>query len=109
MTEFHTSCFPLYFSTKHSDPPKTPDIKAKLRHQYNDLFAVRGGYFHENKFKGNRKYFTLGLGLRYELFGIDFAYLVPLAQNNPLAETLRFTLHFDFATKAREEDITIEE
>lgn len=39
-TEFHTSCFPLYFSTKQSDPPKTPEMKAKLRHQYNDLFAV---------------------------------------------------------------------
>jgi len=80
-----------------------------VEYWYNDLFAIRGGYFHENKFKGNRKYFTLGLGIRYEMFGIDFAYLVPVVQNNPLAETLRFTLHFDFATKKREEDILIEE
>ncbi len=84
-------------------------LGAGVEYWYNDLFAVRGGYFNENKYKGNRKYFTLGVGLRYEMFGIDFAYLIPMAQNNPLAETLRFTLHFDFKTKSREEDILIEE
>lgn len=84
-------------------------LSAAVEYWYNDLFAVRGGYFGENKYKGNRKYFTLGVGLRYEMFGIDFAYLIPMAQNNPLAETLRFTLHFDFKAKARQEDILIEE
>lgn len=84
-------------------------LAAAVEYWYNDLFAVRGGYFNENKYKGNRKYFTLGVGLRYEMFGIDFAYLIPMAQNNPLAETLRFTLHFDFKTKSKEEDILIEE
>lgn len=39
-TEFHTSCFPRNFSTRHSLPPKTPVIKAKLRHQYKDFSAV---------------------------------------------------------------------
>ncbi len=80
-----------------------------IEYWYNNLFAVRGGYFNENKYKGNRKYFTLGVGLRYEMFGLDFAYLVPIVQNNPLAETLRFTLHFDFKAKARQEDILNEE
>ncbi|HVD97522.1 MAG TPA: type IX secretion system outer membrane channel protein PorV [Cytophagaceae bacterium] len=84
-------------------------LSAGVEYWYNDLFAIRGGYFGENKYKGNRKYFTLGAGLRYQMFGIDFAYLIPMAQNNPLAETLRFTLHFDFKTKAREENILIEE
>jgi len=70
------------------------------------LFAVRGGYFHENKFKGNRKYFTLGFGVHYQAFGIDFAYLVPLKQDNPLAESLRFTLAFDIQTKKVQESIT---
>ncbi len=84
-------------------------LGAAVEYWYNNLFAVRGGYFNENKFKGNRKYFTLGAGLRYEMFGIDFAYLIPMAQNNPLAETLRFTLHFDFESKQRTEDILIEE
>jgi hypothetical protein len=67
-----------------------------LEYWYRDLFAVRGGYFHEDYEKGNRKYYTMGLGLRYNVFGIDFAYLVPQKREHPLAETLRFTLHFDF-------------
>ncbi|MBX9851785.1 MAG: type IX secretion system outer membrane channel protein PorV [Cytophagaceae bacterium] len=66
----------------------------------NDLFSVRSGFFHENKYKGNRRFFTVGFGLRYNMFGLDFAYLIPLKQNNPLAETLRFTLHFNFKSKA---------
>jgi hypothetical protein len=68
-------------------------ISTGLEYWYKDLFAVRGGYFYENKLKGNRQYFTLGAGLRYSKIGLDFAYLIPRQQNNPLAETLRFTLH----------------
>jgi len=67
-----------------------------LEYWYKDLFALRGGYFHEDYEKGNRKYFTMGLGLRYNVFGIDFAYLVPQKREHPLAETLRFSLHFNF-------------
>jgi hypothetical protein len=68
-------------------------VSTGLEYWYKDLFAVRGGYFYENKLKGNRQYFTLGAGLRYSKVGLDFAYLIPRQQNNPLAETLRFTLH----------------
>jgi len=63
---------------------------------YNNEFALRGGYFHENATKGNRKYFTAGAGFRLKIFTIDFSYLMPLAQNNALAHTLRFSLSFDF-------------
>lgn len=63
---------------------------------YNNTFAARVGYFYENSNKGNRKYITMGIGFRYNVFGIDFAYLVPHEQNHPLAETLRFTLLFNF-------------
>lgn len=56
------------------------------------LFAIRGGYFKEGKTSGNRDYITLGFGFRYQQFGIDFAYLVPTSKNNPLAESLRFSL-----------------
>jgi hypothetical protein len=62
---------------------------------YNNQFALRGGYFHENSTKGNRKYFTAGAGFRLKVFTIDFSYLMPLTQNNPLAHTLRFSLAFD--------------
>lgn len=66
-----------------------------IEYWYNDQFAVRGGYFHENETKGNRKYFTAGAGVRLKAFTIDFSYLMPLAQNHPLARTLRFSLSFD--------------
>jgi hypothetical protein len=61
------------------------------------LFAVRAGYFHEDKTKGGRQFFTMGIGVKYNVFGFDFAYLVPTARkNNPLQNTLRFSLSFDF-------------
>jgi hypothetical protein len=63
---------------------------------YNNQFALRGGFFYENETKGNRKYFTAGAGFRLKAFTLDFSYLMPLTQNNPLAHTLRFSLSFDF-------------
>jgi hypothetical protein len=69
-----------------------------LEYWYRSQFAIRTGYFHENASKGNRKYFTVGVGLKLNVFALDFAYLVPTnGQNSPLANTLRFTLGFDFA------------
>ncbi len=67
-----------------------------VEYWYNKLFAIRGGFFYEDKTKGNRKFFTLGAGLKYNVFSIDFAYLIPLEQQNPLENTLRFSLLFDF-------------
>jgi hypothetical protein len=63
---------------------------------YNEQFAIRGGYFHENASKGNRKYFTAGAGFRMNVFAIDVSYLMPVVQNHPLARTLRFSLAFEF-------------
>jgi hypothetical protein len=64
---------------------------------YDDQFAVRMGYFYENYSKGNRKYFSVGLGVKYNIFGLNFSYLVPTTnQRNPLDNTLRFSLVFDF-------------
>jgi len=71
---------------------------------YNDTFAARLGYFYEAEDKGNRKYLTAGLGFRYQVFGIDFAYLVPAEQEHPLAETLRFTLLFNFDKGTKDEE-----
>jgi hypothetical protein len=70
---------------------------------YDDQFAVRFGYYGESRLKGNRSFVTAGLGLRLNVFGLDFSYLVPAyfgATNtivSPLARTLRFTLTFNFA------------
>ena len=65
---------------------------------YSNQFAIRGGYFHEHATKGNRKYFTLGIGLKLNVMSMDFAYLIPTATGNqsPLSGTMRFTLSFDF-------------
>ncbi len=72
-------------------------ISTGIEYWYNNLFSVRAGYFYEHPTKGGRQYFTLGLGLRYNVFGLDFSYLVPSSQGqNPLDNTLRFTLIFDF-------------
>lgn len=63
---------------------------------YNKQFAVRAGYHHESADKGNRQFVTFGAGLRYNVFGLDFSYLVSLTNKSPLDNTLRFTLLFDF-------------
>lgn len=63
---------------------------------YNKLFALRAGYFWESKYKGNRSFFTVGAGLRYNVFGLDFSYLIPIKSNNPLQNTMQFTLLFNF-------------
>jgi hypothetical protein len=67
-----------------------------LEYWYQDVFAVRTGYFHEHQTKGNRKYFTVGMGVKLNVFQADFAYLIPRYQNHPLANTIRFTLILDF-------------
>lgn len=66
---------------------------------YQDQFALRAGYFYENPDNGDRQYFTVGLGVRYNVFGLDFSYLIPSGAGtarNPLSNTLRFTLSFNF-------------
>ena len=70
-------------------------ISLGTEYWYNDQFALRAGYFHENETKGNRKYFTAGGGFRLNGFTVDFSYLMPVVQNHPLARTLRFSLSFD--------------
>jgi len=72
------------------------NLSIGLEYWYNKLFAIRAGYFHEHYSKGNRQFFTVGAGIRYNVFGLDFAYLIPTQQRHPLENTLRFTLTFDF-------------
>jgi hypothetical protein len=77
-------------------------ISAGVEYWYDKLFALRFGYFNEHQYKGNRKYFTVGAGLKMNVFGLDFAYLIPTTQANPLQHTLRFTLIFDLGGLAAE-------
>ncbi len=71
---------------------------AGLEYWYMHQFAIRAGYFDEHATKGNRKYFTMGIGVKLNVLNFDFAYVVPTAgRQNPLANTLRFTLGFNLA------------
>jgi hypothetical protein len=68
-------------------------IATGLEYWYNNIFALRAGYFGENKNKGDRRFFTAGAGLRFaDKWGADFAYMFPTTQGSPLAQTLRITV-----------------
>ena len=68
-----------------------------LEYSYNRQFFARAGYSHENYYKGNRRYVTLGAGFKLSIFSLDFAYCIATAPSNPLNGTMRFTLGFDLA------------
>ena len=79
-----------------SEELKEVNIAAGIEYWYNQQFAFRTGYFFENPQKGNRRYLTLGAGLKYNVFNMDFAYILANVQKSPLANTLRFSLLFNF-------------
>lgn len=67
-----------------------------LEYWYAQQFAVRAGYYYENPLKGDRQFLTVGFGIRYNIFEMNFSYLVPTNnQQNPLDNTLRFSLIFN--------------
>lgn len=80
-----------------------------LEYWYDQQFAIRSGYFYEHPSKGDRQFFSLGAGLRYNVFGLDFSYLIPVRSRdesgvvNPLSNTLRFALTFDFGALQAQE------
>ncbi|WP_282039089.1 type IX secretion system outer membrane channel protein PorV [Saccharicrinis aurantiacus] len=63
---------------------------------YDNQFALRAGYSHQDETRGNNKYATAGAGLKFNMFTIDASYIIPLVANNPLANTIRFSLAFNF-------------
>jgi len=84
-----------------SEELKEIGISTGIEYTYNQQFAVRAGYFYENPDKGDRRYFTVGGGLKYNMFNLDFSYLIANAQNSPLANTLRFGFSFNFDKVAK--------
>ncbi len=76
------------------------NIATGLEYWYSNVFALRGGFFYENRNKGDRKYFTTGVAFQYNIFGVDISYLAALKRDNPLANTLRFTLRFKLGQKS---------
>lgn len=79
-----------------SEEIKELQLSVGVEYWYDKQFALRAGYFYENALKGNRKFFTIGAGLKYNVFGLDFSYLIPSEQQHPLESTLRFSLLLDF-------------
>ncbi len=74
-----------------------------VEYSYMDSFALRLGYFSEHETKGARKYFTLGAGFKYNVIKIDVSYLMSTSKvQNPLENTLRFSLTFNFGEKYNE-------
>jgi hypothetical protein len=69
-------------------------------YMYQDSFAFRAGYFHESPEKGARKFFSLGAGFKYNVVKVDVSYLFSTSNvKNPLENTLRFSLTFNFGDK----------
>jgi len=79
-------------------------ISFGIEYVYNNIFAIRAGYFHEHQNKGGRQHFTAGAGLRLNVFEIDFAYLLPRPGNfttavDPLRNTMWFSFRVNFARR----------
>jgi hypothetical protein len=80
-------------------------ISGGIEYWYKEVFAGRLGYFYEDQNKGNRKYLTVGIGARFESFGLDVAYLVPTnGRESALAETIRFTIMYVLPSKIKNEE-----
>ena len=78
------------------------NIGVGIEYWYNNIFSVRAGYFNETALKGNRKYVTVGAALKYNVFGLDVSYLIPVGTvvgSNPLENTLRFNLTYSMGKK----------
>lgn len=80
------------------------NIGTGLEYWYNNMFAVRGGFFYEHYTKGSRQYFNAGIGVKYKIIGVDISYLAALRQGNPLANTIRFSLRFTINNKTNKSD-----
>jgi hypothetical protein len=79
-------------------------VSVGLEYWYDKRFAARAGYFYEHPTKGGRQFFSVGLGLKYNIININLSYIVPAGiQRNPLDNTLRFSLGVNFAEVAEEE------
>ncbi|MEO8414366.1 MAG: type IX secretion system outer membrane channel protein PorV [Ginsengibacter sp.] len=105
LANYHSKGVVASWFSSFSDAPggfseelKEFQVSVGAEYLYNDQFAFRAGYFYEDKTKGDRKYFTLGAGLNYNMFGLNFSYLIPSGNGinrNPLSNTLRFSIIFN--------------
>ena len=83
------------FDSFKDDFVKRITYSVGAEYDFNQQFFLRGGYYYESKYAGNRQYFGLGAGFSLQVIKIDASYMIATAQNSPLDQTLRFTLSFD--------------
>jgi Type IX secretion system protein PorV len=100
LTNYYNKSVVSSWGNSFSGPDQLQRINASIgaEYMYNDQFAFRLGYFYENKDQGGRQYFTMGVGLKYNMLGLNFSYLIPSGSGitrNPLSNTIRFGLVFD--------------
>jgi len=91
-----------FSSIADGDDIKEISIAAGAEYWYKNQFALRAGYFSESKQKGDRHFFTMGAGLKYNTYGLNFSYLLPAGtgvSRNPLSNTIRFSILFDVNNK----------
>src|SRR6266496_123983 len=101
LVDYHNSS--VFNSWFKSFDNKAYTFSGGAEYTYNDQFSLRAGYFYEGKSQGGRRYFTAGVGLKYNVFGFNFSYLAPSGNGvtrNPLSNTLRFSILFDLGESA---------
>lgn len=72
------------------------ELSMGMEYWYQDIIAFRGGYFTEPASLGNRDFFTLGAGIKYDIFKLDFGYILTVENNHPLGNTMRFSMLVDW-------------
>ena len=80
-------------------------ISGALEYEYDNAFALRTGYFQESPEQGGRQYATVGIGLKYQSFGLDMSYLINTSKvNSALDNTLRFGLTWNIGEPSANSD-----
>lgn len=80
---------------------KSMMFSGAVEYEYDNAFAIRGGYFHESEQQGARQYATVGVGLKYQSFGLDMSYLINTSKvNSALDNTLRFGLTWNIGEES---------
>ncbi|MBD8018919.1 type IX secretion system outer membrane channel protein PorV [Kaistella pullorum] len=84
---------------------KSTMFSGAVEYEYDNAFAVRGGYFHESEEQGARQFATVGVGLKYQSFGLDMSYLINTSKvNSALDNTLRFGLTWNIGEESSNSD-----
>lgn len=108
--DFYETIFTAWFDQPFSEEIRDIVTSMGLEYWYGSeaegfKFALRAGLFYEDPSFGNRKFVTLGAGIRYELYGFDFSYITTDvfkgSENHPLNNTLRFSLLIGWGSQVK--------